>query len=137
MNQTSSKAAQRPPESESVTLDCDHILTYAGGDYGQLVLLCANFLYELPIHRLRLSNALARRETMAAECAVQHLSNCLIVFGSNPMVTTMETLTAALRLGRRKQARTEWLRLQTQLDVLVPQVQRLMLEVASPQGTVQ
>ena len=134
MNQTSSKPTERLLESEPVILDCDHILTYAGGDYGQLVLLCANFFHELPIHTIRVQDALTRRETMAAECAVQHLGNCLMVFGSSAIATTLEALSAALRYNRGKQTRSEWLRLQTQLDILVPQVQRLMLEVATPRG---
>lgn len=134
MNQTSSKPTDRLPESEPVILDCDHILTYAGGDYGQLVLLCANFFHELPLHTQRVQTALKRRETMAAECAVQHLGNCLMVFGSGAIASTLETLSAGLRYNRRKQVRSEWLRLQTQLDSLVPQVQRLMLEVATPRG---
>lgn len=137
MKQTSSKAAPCTLDSEPVILDCDHVLTYAGGDYGQLVLLCANFLYELPIYRLRLRDALKYRQTLPAECAIQRLSNCLVVFGSSPVITTMETMATALRQGRRKQVRSEWNRLQVQLDLLVPQVQRLMLEVANPQGTVQ
>jgi hypothetical protein len=132
MNEISSKPTQRTLPSEPVILDCDHVLTYAGGDFGQLVLLCANFLYELPVYMSRLQIALKQRETLAAECAAQRVSNCLIVFGTNPITSTLETLVSALRLGRRKQAKSEWLLLQSQLDLLVPQVQRLMLEVATP-----
>ena len=134
MNQTSSKPTERPLESEPVILDCDHILTYAGGDYGQLVLLCANFFQELPLHTQRVQAALKQRQTMAAECAVQHLGNCLMVFGSTAIASTLEALSTGLRYNRRKQVRSEWLRLQSQLDLLVPQVQRLMLEVATPRG---
>lgn len=140
MTQTSPKPAQRitrAEQAEPITLDCDHIMTYAGGDSGQLILLCANFLYELPMHMLTLRNALKRRETLAAHRAVQHLSSCLIVFGSSPLTFTLESLTAALRYDRLKQARSEWQRLQRQLDLLVPQVQFLMLEAANPHGSVQ
>jgi len=121
-------------ESEPVILDCDHILTYAGGDYGQLVLLCANFFHELPLHTQRVEAALKQPETMPAECAIQHLANFLMVFGSGALARTLEALSAALRNGRRRQVRSEWLRLQRQLAILVPQVQRLMLEVATPRG---
>lgn len=112
-------------------------MTYAGGDSGQLIQLCASFLSELPVHMLALRNALKRRELLAAKRAVQHLSSCLIVFGSSPLTFTLESLTAALRYDRIKQARSEWQRLQYQLDLLVPQVQRLMLEAANPRGSVQ
>lgn len=140
MNQTLPKPAQRPTKSEPiepVTIDGDHILTYAGGDSEQLILLCASFLYELPMHMLTLNNALKRSETLSAQRAVQNLSRCLIAFGSNPITLTVEALATALRYDRRKQARSEWLRLQRQLDLLVPQVQRLMLEVSSPRGSIQ
>jgi hypothetical protein len=140
MTQTLQKPAPRSNSSEQVepiTIDCDHIMTYAGGDSGQLIQLCASFLSELPVHMLALRNALKRRELLAAKRAVQHLSSCLIVFGSSPLTFTLESLTAALRYDRIKQARSEWQRLQYQLDLLVPQVQRLMLEAANPRGSVQ
>ncbi len=140
MTQTSPKPTQRLTQSEQaepITLDCDHILSYAGGDSRQLILLCVNFLYELPVHMLTLENALKRREMLAAQRAVQHLSSCLVVFGPSPVTFTVESLTAALRYDRLKQARSEWYRLRRQLDLLVPQVQRLMLEAANPQGSVQ
>ena len=137
MTQTSSKPAQRPAQTESITLDCDHILTYAGGDSGQLMQLCAAFLTELPMYTSEFANSFQRRETSAAERAVQNLRGCLRVFGTGPVIFTLETLGYALLGGRRAQARREWLRLQRQLRALVPQVQRLMLEISPPCGPVQ
>ena len=138
MNQTSPKTSQRRVQStESVMLDCDHILTYAGGDCGQLVLLCANFLHELPVHLLTLRKALERRENFTAERAVQRLSNCLLIFGSCPVSESADALTTALRRDQRRRVLSVWKQLQGQLEVLVPQVQRLMLEVSNPPGSVQ
>ncbi len=69
--------------------------------------------------------------------ALQQLRNCLIVFGSGPVSTTADMLDTALRSGRSRQLQREWKRLHQQLQVLVPQVQKLLLEVAVPKYAVQ
>ena len=140
MNQPLSKPAHSFSESapfEPVTLDCDHILTQAGGNPELLIQLCAIFLNELPVYMESLRDAMTQRDTEPAERALRQLSNCLMLFGSGPVSCTVETMEFALRSGRKRQMRSEWLRLQHQLQLLVPQVQRLMLEVATPKSAVQ
>jgi hypothetical protein len=122
---------------ETIILDCDHILSYAGGDSEQLVRLCANFLRELPIHMGALRIAFKHGETFAAERALRLLDNCLVVLGSGAVSATMEALQSGLRCGNTRQVRREWVRIQELLQQIVPQVQRLMLEVTSPRSAVQ
>lgn len=122
---------------ETIVLDCDHILSYAGGDSEQLILLCANFLRELPIHMHELRLAFKHGDNLAAERALRLLSNCLVVLGSGPLSSTQESLECALRCGHTRQVRREWVRIQEHLQQIVPQVQRLMLEVATPHRAVQ
>ncbi len=122
---------------ENITLDGGHVLTYAGGDAAQLVLLCANFLSELPIHMERLTDSIRQREHISAAGNAQRLGSSLLVFGSEVITCTLAALETSLRCGRRRQAMIEWRRLQRQLDCLVPQVQRLMLEVATPRCRIQ
>jgi hypothetical protein len=122
---------------ENITLDGEHVLTYAGGDAGQLVLLCANFLVELPVYMERLTVSIRQREHISAAGYAQRLGSSLLVFGSEVITGTLAALETSLRCGRRRQILIEWRRLQRQLDCLVPQVQRLMLEVATPRGRVQ
>ena len=138
MNQLSSK----PPQSESalielITLDCDHILTHAGGDPALLMQLCGAFLNELPIRVQSVRAAIAERDHLVTERALQHLRNCLIVFGSGPVSVTAEMLEAAVLGGRPRGVSRHWKHLQRQLEILVPQVQRLMLEMATPKSAVQ
>lgn len=140
MNQTMPKAEtiyQGSDALENITLDGGHVLTYAGGDAGQLILLCANFLLELPLYTERLTASIRQREHIAAAASAQRLGNLLLVFGSDAITGTLGALETSLRCGRRRQALLEWRRVQRQLDCLVPQVQRLMLEVATPRGRVQ
>jgi hypothetical protein len=65
------------------------------------------------------------------------LLNCLILFGSSQISCTAETLVSAVRGRRTRQIRREWKRLQHELELVVPQVQRLMLEAATPHTAVQ
>jgi hypothetical protein len=122
---------------ENITLDGDHVLSYTGGDTGQLILLCANLLLELPIFMERLTVNIRQREHISAAGNAQRLGTSLLVFGSEAITGTLAALETSLRCGRRRQALIEWRRLQRQLDSLVPQVQRLMLEVASPRCRIQ
>lgn len=138
MNQLSSK----PPQSESalielITLDCDHILTHAGGDPILLMQLCGAFLNELPIRMQSARAAIVARDYPAAGRALQPLRNCLIVFGSGPVSVTVEMLEAAVLAGHPRAVSRHWKHLQRQLEILVPQVQRLMLESSTPQSAVQ
>jgi hypothetical protein len=84
-----------------------------------------------------LHDAIKNRDNLAIERALQQLRNCLIVFGSGQVSLTAETLETAVLGGRFPQMRREWKRLQQQLQILVPQVQRLMLEMATPKCAVQ
>jgi len=140
MTQPSSKPTQNLTESvpiEDITLDCDHILTHAGGDTELLMQLCDNFLHELPMHMESLRIAIKERNNLAAGRALQQLRNCLIVFGSGQVSFTAETLQAAVHAQRTRQAQREWKRLERQLQLLVPQVQRLMLEISTPRTPLQ
>ena len=122
---------------ESIILDCDHILTHAGGDPVLLMQLCGTFLDELPMRIQSLDNAIKLRNRLGTGRALQQLRNCLIVFGSGQVSVTAEMLDAAVRSGRFRQVQLEWKRLHQQLRLLVPQVQRLMLEMAVPKSAVQ
>jgi hypothetical protein len=140
MNQPSSKPTHSVTESatlESITLDCDHVLTHAGGDPELLSQLCRAFLNEFPMRMETLGVAIHERNNLAIERALQQLRNCLIVFGSGQVSFTAETLDAAVRSGRNRQVRCEWKRLERELKMLVPQVQRLMLEMATPRSAIQ
>jgi hypothetical protein len=140
MNQPSSKPTHSQTDAaplESITLDCDHVLTHAGGDPELLMRLCGVFLNELPIHLKALRSAIKDHSTLLTERALQQLRNCLLIFGSGPVSSTAESLEAAVRGGRKQQVQQEWNRLDRQIQVLVPQVQRLMLEMATPKTAVQ
>ncbi len=140
MNQPSSKPMHCSTELipiEDITLDCDHILNYAGGDPELLMQLCGSFLHELPIHLDCLRDAIKQHNHFAAGLALQHLRNCLIVFGSGQISFTAETLEAAVHARRTRQAQREWKRLERQLQSFVPQVQRLMLEMSTPRTLLQ
>jgi hypothetical protein len=140
MNQPLSKPTPCSSQSmtgETITLDYDHILTHAGGDPDLLMQLCAIFLNELPIHMESLCIAMKKRGTLPAQRALLRLSNCLMLFGPGPLSSTMEAMEVAIRSDRKRPLRREWLRLQLQLQNLVPQVQRLMLEVSTPKCAVQ
>jgi hypothetical protein len=141
MNQTSGKPTHsRSASIEHFMLDCDHILTHAGGDPELLIQLCGNFLNELPMRMESLHSAIRDRNnlgTLSTERALQQLRNCLIVFGSGPVSFTAEALDTAVRGGHIRQVQREWKRLDRQVQILVPQVQRLMLEMAMPKSAVQ
>lgn len=140
MNHPSPKPTQRSTEAipiEDITLDCDLILTHAGGDPELLMQLCDNFLHELPVHLDSLRNVIKQRNHFAAGIALQHLRNCLIVFGSGQVSLTAETLEAAVHARRTRQAQREWKHLERQLQLLIPQVQRLMLEMSTPRTPLQ
>lgn len=140
MNQPSGKPTHSEAGSapiEYITLDCDHIMTQAGGDPELLIQLCSVFLNELPLHMESLRSAIKARNNLLTERALQQLHNCLLVFGSGTVCFTAESLEAAVRSGRNQQVRREWKRLDREVQILVPQVQRLMLEMATPRSAVQ
>ncbi len=138
MNQPSAKPT--PSESvsiESITLDFDHILTHAGGDPVLLMQLCGAFLNELPMRVESLHCAIEDRDSRGTERALQRLRHCLIVFGYGQVSVTAQMLESAVLSGRSRQVQREWKFLQRQLQLLVPQVQRLMLEMSNPKTAVQ
>jgi len=120
-----------------IVLDCDHALNHAGGDPELLMQLCRTFLTELPWCIERLGCAIAARDHQLAGRALLQLQGCIMVFGSGHAAVTAEILETALRNRRSRQVKSEWARLQTQLQHLVPQVQRLMLEMSTPRTLVQ
>jgi hypothetical protein len=140
MNQPSSKPANRPSESatvEPIILDCDHILTHAGGDPELLTRLCAVFFNELPLRVECLEAAVKEGNKLATERALQQLRNCLILFGSGEVSFTLEMLQAAVSASHARQVKREWKRLERQIQILIPQVQQLMLEMSTPRSAVQ
>lgn len=140
MNQTSSKPTQSSTEAisvEDITLDCDHILHHAGGDPELLMQLCGNFLQELPMDLESLRKALQQRNYFAAGLVLQHLRNCLILFGAGQISSTAETLEAAVHARCARQVQREWKHLERQLQLLVPLVQRVMLEMSAPRTPLQ
>jgi hypothetical protein len=140
MNQPSSKPTQSSAVSvptEDITLDCDHILTHAGGDTELLMQLCDSFLHELPLRMAPLRNAIKERNHFAAGRALQQLRNCLIVFGAGQVSSTAEALEGAVHAQRTRQTQREWKRLERELQLLVPQVQCLMLEISAPKTPLQ
>jgi hypothetical protein len=137
MNQHSAKPTHSVPPLEHVTLDCDHILTHAGGDPQLLIQLCGTFLGELPMRTESLRCAIKDRDNLGVERALQQLQNCLIVFGPGPVSITAQALESAVRGGRIRHVQREWKRLECQLRILVPQVQRMMLEMSTPRSAVQ
>jgi hypothetical protein len=140
MDQHFSKPANRLSESapvEPIILDCDHILTHAGGDPELLIRLCGVFLSELPMRVECLEAAIKEPNKLASERALQQLRNCLILFGSGEVSFTVEMLQAAVSGGRVRQVKREWKRFERQIQILIPQVQQLMLEMATPKSAVQ
>jgi len=118
-------------------LDCDHALNHAGGDPELLMQLCRTFLGELPNCIERLNCAIAARDHQLAGRALLQLQSCILVFGAGHAAITATMLENAIRNRRSRQLRSEWKRLQAQLLHLVPQVQRLMLEMSTPRTLVQ
>ena len=117
MNQLSSKPMQEESVPiESIILDCDHILTHAGGDPVLLIQLCGTFLDELPIRLQSLDDAIKLRNPQGTGRALQQLRNCLIIFGSGPVSTTADMLAAAVGSGRSRQVQREWKRLCQQIS---------------------
>jgi HPt (histidine-containing phosphotransfer) domain-containing protein len=138
MNQSSSKRAQ--PEAatvESFTLDCDHVLTHAGGDPELLIQLCDAFLREVPLHMESLRGAILARNHVGAARSIQHLRTSLMVFGTGQPSSAAEALEQAIRDRRLRLMRREWKQVAAQLQILIPQVQRLMLEMSNPRSAVQ
>ncbi|MGC2209844.1 MAG: Hpt domain-containing protein [Candidatus Korobacteraceae bacterium] len=118
-------------------LDCDHALNHAGGDPELLMQLCRAFLSELPWCIEQMDRALAARNHQLAGRALLQLQSCIMVFGAGHAAVTAEILENAIRNRRVRQVRSEWTRLQAQLQQLVPQVQRLMLEMSTPRTLIQ
>src|SRR5450755_998173 len=109
-----------------IALDCDYALNHAGGDPELLMQLCRAFLSELPWCIERMGCAIAARDHQFAGRTLLQLRSCIMVFGAGHAATTAEILENAIRNRRARQVRSEWARLQAQLQHLVPQVQRLM-----------
>ena len=118
-------------------LDCDHALNHAGGDPELLMQLCRTFLSELPWCIQRLNCALAARDHQLAAHALLQLQSCITVFGAGHAAITAALLENAIRNRRLRQMRGAWKHLQAQLQQLVPQVQRLMLEMSTPRTLIQ
>ncbi len=138
MNDASAKLT--PTESnatEPITLDCDHIFAHAGGDPELLIQLCTRFLGELPMRVDALRSAIGKCKHPAADRAVQQLRNCLMIFGFGTVSMTAEALDVAIRCGPIRDAQREWKILDGQLQILVPQVQHLLLQVSTPKSAVQ
>ncbi len=138
MNQPDAKPTQ--PEAapaEPITLDCDQVLTHAGGDPELLIQLCTIFLSELPLNMESLRSAILQRNHLATQRALLRMRTGLTIFGSGQVSPTAQRLEHAVRDRRLRQIRHEWKRLESQLQLLVPQVQRLMLEMATPRSAVQ
>lgn len=123
--------------STPVILDCDHALNHAGGDPELLILLCYTFLNELPLRIEQLQHAIIQRDYHRAGRALLQLRGCIMVFGVGHASCTAEKLELALRERRYRLAKGDWERLQFQLRHLVPQVQRLILEMVIPRTPVQ
>jgi hypothetical protein len=123
--------------SNSNTLDFDHVLHHAGGDCELLMQLCHRFLLEVPIRMERLHTAVARGELFRAGRALLQLRNCIAVFGSGRACCTAQSLESAIRGRRLRSVQREWRRLEGQVQHLIPQVQRLMLEMATPTTRIQ
>jgi hypothetical protein len=140
MNQPSAKPMQSATESaliEAITLDCDHLLTHAGGDPRLLIQLCGGFLHNLPMRMESLRSAIRDRNHLLAQRALLQLRNSLMVIGPGQLTFTVEILESAVRARRTRQVQLEWKRLESQMRILVPQVQRLMLEVDTPRTAIQ
>ncbi len=139
MDPISSKLGSSVHDSgiDAITLDCDHILTHTGGDPDLLIHLCRMFLGDLPLRMDSLRAAVLERDYQHAGRALQQLHNCLAVFGSGPAAFTAELLSDAVRNRRCRQIQREWKNLARQLEEMVPQVQRLILEVAVPRTAIQ
>jgi HPt (histidine-containing phosphotransfer) domain-containing protein len=137
MDQPSSKPTQ--PEAALIEpLDCDHVLTHVGGDPERLIQLCVNFLCELPSHMESMHSALTARNHLGFQRSLQRLRTGLEVFGSVQLSLTADALEQAVRDRRVQQAQRDWKRLESQLQLLIPQVQLLMLEMPlPPNSTVQ
>ncbi|MDR3764242.1 MAG: hypothetical protein P4M01_09130 [Acidobacteriota bacterium] len=123
--------------TEAIPFDCNYLLSCAAGDAGQLARLCTVFLTEIPLHMDQLREALKLPHSYPAEKAVHGLRECLLLFGSSSFTFRLELLSTALRAGRMTRVRREYQFLSSQLRVLQPQVQRLLLETAAPVGSVQ
>jgi hypothetical protein len=131
------RACSRHAGMEPVVLDCDHALHHAGGDPELLVQLCYAFLAELPLRMEELHCAIGRRDYFLAGRALLRLQSCIVVFGAGHACLTAESLELAIRHRRFHPMRSEWKRLRAQLQLLVPQVQLLMLEMVTPRTLVQ
>ena len=140
MNQPASKPVHCSRESIAVgdsTLDCEHILNYAGGDPELLVQFCGNFLRDAPVHLQSVRSAIKLRNYVVAGVALQHLRNCMVVLGSGQIAFTAEMLEAAVHVRHLREAQQEAKRLERQLQLLIPQVQRLMLDMSMPKTRLQ
>ena len=122
---------------EPITLDCDQVMTHAGGDPELLIQLCTAFLNELPLDVELLANAIRSKDCLLANRGVRQLNHCLATLGSDQISFTLNLIDRAIQQENFREAQHEALRLEVQLESLVPQVQRLVLEVAIPKSVVQ
>jgi HPt (histidine-containing phosphotransfer) domain-containing protein len=120
-----------------ITLDSDYVLNHAGGDPELLVQLCRAFLDELPLRLENLRRAFAGGDLHRAGRALLQLQSSIIVFGFGHASSTAQSLEASIRSRSRRSVQREWLCLEDQLSALVPQVQRLMLELSTPTTRIQ
>jgi len=120
-----------------VSLDFDFLLHHAGGDPELLVQLCRAFLDELPLRREQLRTALGGGDLNRAGRALMQLQSCVILFGSGHVNITAQALEGALVTRRSRYVQREWVRLEDQLCALIPQVQRLLLEMSNPGTPIQ
>ena len=123
--------------AEPIVLDSGQVLNHAGGDPELLIQLCYKFLDELPVRVEQFQHAIAQHDFHRAGLALLHLQSCIMVFGVGRASCTAEKLELALRERRYRPATREWDCLQLQLRELVPQVQRLILEIFKPRTPVQ
>ncbi len=135
-------ASAKPPHPESapaepILLDCDHIFAHAGGDPELLIQLCSRFLGELPMRVEAVRSAIGKCKHPAADRAVQQLRSCLMIFGFGTVSMTADALDLAIRCGHTRDAHREWKILDNQLQILVPQVQHLLLQMSTPKSAVQ
>jgi hypothetical protein len=129
-----------PLEAESlqpVLLDCDYALNHAGGDPELLIQLCYNFLGLLPVRMEQMHYAVAKHDYHRAGRALLLLQSCILVFGAGHASFTAEKVELALRERHYQRMKSEWMLLEAQLQLLVPQVQCLILEMATPSSAVQ
>lgn len=138
MNENLSKLMQmESATADSITVDCDHLFAHAGGDPKLLLQLCLRFLSELPSCMHSMRSGIQNCSHPDVDDAARQLRNSLMIFGVGNVSMTAESLEIAVRCDQHRDALQEWRLLEEQLNVLVPQVQRLVLRIPLPKSQVQ